>query len=478
MKSRQILWILIAMGLSGCQIREYPYAELPEIDHGSEYTGLGEAGEAFKYEVGWLDEFQDKQLKGLVVEGLENNPDLRITATRIKIARADLKIAGADLWPEVQFSGTGSRRRVNQIGGGIQVQSTTVSNFNPVFNTRWEVDLWGRIRDTREASLKEWEASGHELEAARLSLAAQLSKTWFDIMEEQAQLALSKKRLQTFEANEHMIQNRFERGLSGALDLRLIRTQTDTTRSTVEQQRATLDALIRQFEVLLGRYPAQALSTRESLPELTKRLPPGIPSGLLNRRPDILASRKRIEAAVSQTDAAYKLRLPQFSLTANGGTSTNELKDVADPDFAIWTLVSNITQPIFQGGAIRGNIDRSRAQLEQLAESYVQTSLQAFLEVETALARENYLHEQRKHLESVVEESTAAEALAWDRYQRGLVDVVTVLESQRRSFDAQSQRLSVANALLQNRIDLYLALGGPVFDSGKEDPELLTVMNQ
>jgi NodT family efflux transporter outer membrane factor (OMF) lipoprotein len=337
----------------------------------------------------------------------------------------------------------------------------TFNSYDPSFGASWELDVWGRLRDTRNAAGGEFRAATYDYESARLSLAAQVTKSWFAIVETSAQLELSRNRLRTFESNERLIQTQFERGLTSALDYRLSRSQTRTARATVTQQEATLESQIRQFEVVLGRYPAKELETQSELPEIQTPIPSGLPSELLERRPDLLAAEERFYAAAERLNASVKLRLPQFALTGNLGTSSNELDDVLDTDFRVWGVVGNITQPIFQGGAIEGGIERSEALLDQAGESYRRSALTAFQEVETALANTRFIAQQKLNLEEVVEETVAAEALAWDRYQRGLVDVVTVLEAQRRAFDAQANFLSILNLELQNRIDLYLALGGP-----------------
>lgn len=456
--------------LGGCQIfspREAPVAEVP-VPEMYEATSVAEAEESAP--LPWLEIFEDEALESLVREALEYNPDLRTALSRMERARAEARIAGADLWPSLNVSGTASRRRINTIGGGIQVNSTTVSSYDPVFSSSWEIDLWGRIRNGRQAAVNEFEASAFDWKGARLSLAAQVAKAWYSLLETQAQLDLSRERLKTFESNERLIESQYERGLTKALDYRLIRSQTRSARALVEQQQATLDTRIRQFETVLGRYPDRELQSTGSLPEIRQSVPVGIPSALLERRPDIQASKLRFEAAAHRYQAAVKLRFPQVNLSASGGTSSSEWDDIGNSDFRVWSLVGGLTQPLFQGGRIEGSIDQAEAALDQVGENYRKQILSAFREVETALANEHYLQEQQGHLESVVEETVAAETLAWALYRRGLVDVVTVLETQRRAFDAQSNFLSIQNARIQNRIDLHLALGGPLTEAEEEEP--------
>lgn len=461
--------------LGGCQIFPSKEPLRSQVSAPDRFQALGDEWGAGEVPSPWLEEFDDPQLRSLTEAAFLHNPDLGIAWSRLEQARAEAKIAGADLWPSLAFSGNATRRRINTIGGGIQVGSTTVSSYDPVFSSSWEVDLWGRIRDGRKAAVREFEASTFELEGARLSLAAQVAKAWYALLETREQLTLSMERLKTFESNERLIETQYERGLTNALDYRLIRSQTRSARGLVEQQQATLDSQIRQLETVLGSYPGRELRVLGALPEITTPVATGLPSDLLERRPDIQAAQRRLEAAARRHQASVKLRYPQVNLSATGGTSSNQWDDLADSDFRVWSLVGGLTAPLFQGGRIEGSIAQAEAVLDQVGENVRKQILNAFREVETALAAERYLKTQRNHLESVVEETLAAESLAWDRYRRGLVDVVTVLETQRRAFDAQSNLLSIHGAQIQNRIDLYLALGGPLTEAGNELPDVASV---
>ena len=465
-----VVLVLAGMG-AGCSHIDEAVDDLPEMEIPATYEAA-EAGadepEALRE---WLATLGSPELLLLVDEALEKNPDFRNVINRMEAARAEARIAGADLWPSLNASANASRRRVNSLAAGLQVDGVTVNSFDPGFGARWELDLWGRLRDSRAAAAGELEAAGYDVEAARLSLAAQVAKAWFSLLETRQQLELARNRLEVFESNERLIETQFERGLSSALDYRLIRSQTRSARAVVTQQEAALEGQIRQFEVVLGRYPGRELEIAGVLPALSGAVPAGLPSALLERRPDLRAAEARFQSAVRRLKASVKLRLPQITLTGTAGTSSTELDNVLDTDFRVWSLAGGLVQPIFQGGSIEGGIARSEAFLDQASESYRKAALTAFEEVETALANSRLIEEQRGHLEAVVEETTAAEELAWDRYQRGLVDVITVLESQRRAFDAESNLLSLKNLELQNRIDLYLALGGTFETEG--DPRAM-----
>ena len=185
---------------------------------------------------------------------------------------------------------------------------------------------------------------------------------------------------------------------------------------------------------------------------------------------DLIAAERRLLAAGERLQQARKNRLPSFQLTANGGTSSDELKGLLDPDFLVWSLLGNLVQPVFQGGRLRAEQELALARSDEVLNNYAQTILTALREVETALDAEAYLADQENALETATREAKEAELLAREQYAAGLTDIVTLLETQRRSFNSESSLLEINNQRLQNRIDLYLSLGGE-FATGAQSAE-------
>jgi multidrug efflux system outer membrane protein len=185
-----------------------------------------------------------------------------------------------------------------------------------------------------------------------------------------------------------------------------------------------------------------------------------LPAELLERLPDLFAAERRLAAADKDLRASRKELLPKISLTASGGTSSREFQDLLDSDFSVWTLGSNLTEPIFQGGRILANIDRAKAIRMQSEAAYRDVALRAFQEVESGLAGESFLQSEYTRLAEAAEEAKAAERLAWDQYRAGTSDFLSALDARRTADSAESRFINVRNLLLQNRTDLYLALGG------------------
>lgn len=420
---------------------------------------VGKGKSLLSFEDGWIDDFEGGDLAGLVRKALLHNFDLKAAAGRLETARATASISRADRWPEATGRQDNTRRQRTGTTG-FAITSSRNNNFSLSLSLNWELDIWGRLRDAHQAALADWEAAQEDFRAARLSLAARTVQTWFDVVEAGLQVRLAEDTMRSFEANLLTIEQRFRSGISRALDLRLTRANVAVARSRLEARKRQLDTVVRRLEVFMGQYPAYNLSVADRLPQIRHSVPAGLPSELLARRPDIAAAERRVAASGERVKVSKKSRLPTIRLTGGGGTSTDDFNELLNMDFKVWNIGSGLVQPIFQGGRLLANVKRRQAQYETALADYGRTALTAFREVESALASESYLAGQEEELRVAAEESRSAADLAWDQYQRGLNDIMTVLESQRRSFDSQRQLLQISNERLQNRVDLYLALGG------------------
>ena len=424
----------------------------------------------------WLADFKSPQLEALVLEALAKNPNLKATAARFVQSVAEARISGADLKPSLGLGLNGARQQINTFGpnptGGVVFE-----NYDLALDLRWEIDLWGRLRDQTSAAVARVEGYQADLDAARLSLAAQTTKGWLNLIEAQQQLALAEHTAEAYRYNQRALESRFKLGLTEGIDLRRIHTQVASTEADAVFRQRALDQATRQLEVVLGRYPAGVLDAAITLPSLPPTIPAGLPADLIQRRPDLVAAERQLAATDRELRASKKNLLPQISLTASGGTSSQEFENLLNGDFGVWALAGNLTQPILQGGRIIANIDRSAALRDQAAANYRDSALRAFLEVETTLAAEQFIRREQAKLAIAAEEATATESLAWNRYRSGTGDFLTALDTRRTADAARGRLLSVANLFLQNRVDLYLALGGAFDHSGVIQPPPETLKN-
>ncbi len=413
----------------------------------------------------WWTDFGDDELSAAIETVLARNLDLQAAAARLEQAAADARVASSALLPQVQASYSGSRRKQNFVGFPIpgaedRVLSTVFTNQGISLDTTWEVDLWGRLRTTEQAALADLQRSAADLRGAQLSIAGQTAKAWFAIAEAQQQVVLSEATVESFGESVDRVRDRFEAGVRPALDLRLAMLNLSNARSQLAQRRQQLDASARQLEVLLAQYAGGAVTPPPDLPDMPPAVPAGVPADLVARRPDLVAAERLVAASEARLRVARRELLPSFSLTANTGTSTNTLRTLLDGDFGVWGLVGNVLAPLWQGGRLRARISQAEARVAEVLASYVNTALVAYSEVETALAAEEHLADRVTHLRTSVEQARAAERLADERYRTGLDTYITVLDSQRSAFQAESELIAARRLRLENRVDLYLALGG------------------
>ena len=416
----------------------------------------------------WLADFNSTKLIELSDAAVSGNYDLAASASRIDSAIARVRITGADRLP--QFDGDLNVSRSQNLRGA-SFQTVRANNFNTGINLRWEIDLWGRLANLRNADLAELEATEADYEAARLSLAATVTRTALSIVQSELQIGISRDTLESLQTNLEILDSKLEAGDADdrtALEISLSRADVARARATIAQQQREADASRRTLETLLGDYPSGIIEGLSDLPKLNRSIPAGLPSELLLRRPDLVAAERRVDAQLQEVAAARKALLPSFRITGGAGTSTTEdFADLLDIRNLVWDIAGGLTQPVFQGGRLLAEIDLSEAQREEIASDYAETVLNAFREVETTLAAEAHYREQELALEEAATEATRAEQLSLSQFETGLVDIITLLESQRRAFDSRSNLLNVRTQRIQNRIDLYLALGGD-FDSPPE----------
>ncbi len=422
----------------------------------------------------WWSEFRDPLLSQFILEGLEHNASLRAAASNVETAFAQARLDGAARRPELEAALDPARRRQNTAQSGLTeaipipipgfepggVRSFSFTSYGLALNVRWEIDLWGRLRALTAASLAEAAAGEADLEGARLSIAGQLAKVYFGVVEAVQQVELLERTLASRERTHDRVVARYRRGVATALDVRQARAQIAAVEASLAAQQQALDGLRRQMEVLLGRYPAGEIEAAPGLPALPRLPSTGVPADLLGRRPDLRAAEYRAIASSQRIRAARRSLYPTFRLDGSSGTSSGELGDLLDGDFSVWSLAAGLLQPLLSGGRLRAGLDLVTAGLEAAEANWLQAALAAFAEVESGLAAERMLAERTEALERAATESREAERLAEGRYRQGLVGYLQVLDSQRTSFEAERQLLAARRQQLESRTDLILALGG------------------
>ncbi len=402
---------------------------------------------------GWLADLGDPGLTKTVDEALANNRDLKVAAARFREAKQSGIIGRSRSLPSVGLSGNGS----------VSDSSSDDRNENYGLNLSadWEPDLWGRLRDLNRADDAVERAALEDFRGARLSLAANTAKSWCNLISAEQEVLLAQETLESFRSNLRIIERNYIGTGEGSLDIQFGRTNVSAAERAVEQRKLERDEAARSLEILLGRYPSGVARASQELPQLPGSVPAGIPADLLDRRPDLAAARARLFASARRADAARKALLPSFSLTGGTGISTARLTDLLDTDRLVAIIAGRFSQIISEGGAVKAEAQAALERNDAEINSYAQTALIAFREVEATLAADRSLAVQEKFLASELEQAALAERQAERDYSEGVnANILSVLEAQRRANNARLSMIRLRNERLQNRIDLHLALGG------------------
>ena len=416
----------------------------------------------------WVGKIGGSELRGLVDTAISNNQDLKAAAARVDRAGAEAKIAGAGRLPSLGLGFDGNRSKQNFIGfpfgGGGGVPTNISQQFGVNLNAAWEVDVWGRAKAGQEAAIADAQARAYEYEAARVSLAGQVTKAWLALGEANEQVELAEEAVQAAGVLADAVRERFERAIADgggtASQVRLTESERQTRNAALAQRKQERERVLRQLEILMGKYPSGSLAARARLPAFPGGTPAGLPSELLLRRPDVLAAERSLASSGRRVKQRKLARFPSLSLTGSAGTTTNSISDVLGSDFGVWSIGGSLTQPIFQGGAITGEIEKAKATEREETAMLQKVVLDAFGEVEQALVAETYLAERERAGKAAAGLAKEAAERAGEEYSAGTGDVLTLIDATQRMIDTASRHVAVRRLRLDNRVDLHLALGG------------------
>ncbi|MBU2500302.1 efflux transporter outer membrane subunit [bacterium] len=413
----------------------------------------------------WWTAFGDAALDSLVDRAMRRNHDLAAAAARVAEARAQTGGAEAQRWPTIEVGGSASRSKSANLNIPFPI-NPYVSSFSASATLRWEADLWGRLGRGKESAVAGLLASENDRRALAHSLAAEVVRTWLEIGELENQLALTRESVASYTRTVAIVEDRYHAGLVEALDMHLARQNLAAAQATEPGLLQARAGARRRLEILCGDYPAgrgvQVDGAREDQAcDLLPAVPEGLPSELLDRRPDLAAAESRLHAAVAQIGQAKAALYPRISLTGSAGSTSRELADLGKEGTDVFSLVGNLVMPLINRGATKAQIQAAEARAAQASAAYRQAVLTAFAEVENTLDQDHYQQERAGHLTRAARSAAFAQEISQDRYQRGLDNILVLLEAQRRFFTTESQRLSAQRDRKAARVNLILALGGP-----------------
>ncbi len=326
----------------------------------------------------WLVTFHDDQLNAAVAEAIAHNADLRVGAARVEQALLYAKLAGAKLYPSVDFFARGGAKMSGD-GSGIQGGAITLS---------WELDLWGRVRYGRAAAAADAASAQADFEYARQSIAALVARSWFLATEAGLQAELARQTVGRGEELVRLAETRSRVGVANDQDVEVAQANVGSYRDALRQLELAREQALRALEILIGRYPAAAASVSARLPAQPDAVPAGLPSELLERRPDVVAAERRVAAAFNRVGEAKAARLPTIALTTGVSSISSELFVLQDHENPVWNLGASLLAPIYKGGALKTQVEIRTVEQKQAVAAYASIGLRAFSEVENALAAE------------------------------------------------------------------------------------------
>ncbi len=412
----------------------------------------------------WFEQLQNEQVHQLVELALKNNFQLKQQAYAIDIQKQQLTIAGSALWPSLDMSLKGSRQKT-----ALNDNEATYGNSATLgLNLQYELDLWGKLSDAERQANLELMAQQATFEQAKQQLVAEVIKAWFTVIEANQLVDLYQQRSDNTQQNLLIIESGYQQGLNSALDVYLTRNEVNNELSRTSDQQSKKILATRQLEQLLGQYPEGKLFVDADLPLLSSEIPLGLPTDLVSRKPELVASWYQLLAKDSALAYAHKQRFPSVSITASLSNNQQDISDLLSASALGWSLLGNIAMPLFNAGKLEANEEKSRLVLKQTEQSYLATLYDAFADVENSVTREASLKERYQMMIKAEENAIAAQTLSFEQYQSGLVEYITVLDAQSRSYDAQSTVIQIKNQLIVNRINLHIALGGDFSASAVE----------
>ena len=457
-----ITFCALGVFLAGCTVG--PNYKRPNTDVPSAYRGptTEEAASASAQSLGeqkWWEVFQDEQLQKLIRTALQQNYDVRIAATYVLEAQEQVGLARANQLPNVNVSGTGTGLRNPSSG---HIPAYTFNYGRVVANAAWDVDFWGKYRRASEAARANLLATDWARQEVNATLVANVAAAYFQLRELDLELDISQKALTSRKESLELTKTLEEHGINSILDVR----QAEQLVYTAAAEIADLQRRIAQQEnflsTLLGNNPGPITPRGKELIDQphAPMVPPGLPSTLLERRPDIRQSEQLLVAANARIGVARAAYFPDISLTAQSGFLSSSLGSLFSGSAGLWTFAGTITQPIFEGGAIRSNVRLAEAQRQEAVLTYQQTIQGAFRDVSDALIAYQQNQEFRAQEELLAHAAEDAAQLSGKRYQAGTTNYLEVLTNETNYLTAD---LGLAQARLNELlalVQIYKALGG------------------
>ncbi len=464
MKGQFLVVAIAASLLTGCAVGpnyRRPNVVAPPAFRGSEATPTDTASIA---DAKWFEIFQDEQLRSLVRTALQNNFDVREAAARVQAARASLGITRADQFPTVSAGANVTTQRFSNSGSFPLPQGFSQERtFGTVSSSllSYEVDLWGRVRRATEAARADLLATEENRRVVMITLVSDISTAYFSLLELDEELQVAKHTLATREDSLRLIQTRQSRGLTTLLEVRQAEQLVQVAAEAIPGIEERIAQTENQISLLTGASPAPVVRTKSlTQQELPPAVPPGLPSSLLDRRPDIRAAEQNLVAANATIGVAKAAYFPQISLTGLFGFQSNQLSSLFTGPTRLWQFTPAVAQPIFTAGRLKNGVRLAEANQNITLVQYQKTIQTAFREVSDSLVQYQKQREIRSRQEALVATLQDRSRLSYRRYRGGVDTLLNALDADRDLFDAELRLAQTRRDELLSVVSLYRALGG------------------
>lgn len=405
----------------------------------------------------WNIIVEDTALRKLIAQALMKSPTLIANYNELQIAKEQLNVSKASDFPELKLTTSQSRAKSNN-----STPATISNNANINVQLSYEVDLWGKLSAQQQQAKLQFKASEIAFEKTKNELVTNVISAWFNLIEAQKLLVLYKERASNVANNLDIINASYKRGLREALDVYLTQNDVSNEQARIAQQQQTVLERQRALNVLLGQYPSSDNFNDQALelPKLSDELFVNLPASALSASYSIQQKWYNLLASDASLAVAHKQRFPSLSLSASSGDSSDELSNLLNGGSLAWSIAGSLTAPIFNAGRLASLAEQARLNVKKKEQEYLSQLYSEFAAIENQISNHFSLNQQLTHRTKAKENALTAETLSFNQYMKGLVSYSTVLESQRRAFDAQTSVIQLSNQIIQNRLAMYSMLGG------------------
>lgn len=450
----------VALTLAGCAVG--PNYKRPAVNTPAGFRdATNQVSTNSLADLPWWGVFKDPALQDLVHVALTNNYDLRIILTRVDQARALQAQARSQFMPQIGYGGEAARGRNTFLSLPTPNGGETRNSFLGALGAAWEIDLWGRVRRMNEAARANFMASQEGRRTVMISVVSGIAGSYFELLELDDQLAIAKRTRDSYERTFKLFDDQHTNGLASGLELSRARLALRSVSANIPEIQRQIGLKEDEINTLLGRNPGPVARASTLLAqEMPVEIPTGLPSTLLERRPDVRAAEQQVRMANAGIGVALGDFFPRIGLTTFYGGASTELHNLTSTSANTWSLAASAAGPLFTGGRLTGRYRQAKAACEEAKLVYQQTALTAFREVSDALISHRQFTEERDEQAEAVAAGRQAVAIASDRYKEGKASYYEVLEAQQQLFPAENtlSRIEAGRRLVI--VQLYKALGG------------------